>query len=264
MDASGFTHLFSILLQALAILLAVSMIRISGRRLAWLLLSAAFVLMGLRRVFEYAVEHGTIGMAWHDAAMEASGLVVSLFVVGGVYLMREVFLEHKRTADRFRSVSAAAPDAVVMMDATGRIYVWNEAATRIFGYTQEEAQTAKLHELIVPARFRDSAAAGLKRFQESGTGPVIGKPLELAACRKDGTEFPAEHSISALQVDGAWHAVGIVRDITERKAAERKLEEQLDELRRFEKLAVGRELHMQELAVENRALKDRLTKLEQS
>ena len=41
MDASGFTHLFSILLQALAILLAVSMIRISGRRLAWLLLSAA-------------------------------------------------------------------------------------------------------------------------------------------------------------------------------------------------------------------------------
>ncbi len=240
MNASALIHLFSILLQVLAVLLAVSMIPVSGRRLAWLLLSAAFVLMGLRRVFEYAIEHGTIGRAWHDPVMDASGLVTSLFVAGGVYLMREVFLEHKRAADRFRSVSAAAPDAVVMMDATGKIYVWNEAAARIFGYTQEEAQAAKLHDLIVPARFRDSVVAGLKRFQESGTGPVIGKPTELVARRKDGTEFPAEHSISALQVDGAWHAVGIVRDITERKAAERKLEEQLDELRRFEKLAVGR------------------------
>jgi PAS domain S-box-containing protein len=263
MDTSALIHLLSVLLQVAAIVLAFRLIPLTGRRLAWLLLSAAFLLMGLRRVIEYAFEHEAIIMAWHNAIMEISGLVVSLFAVGGVYLMREVFLERKRAEDRFRSVNAAAQDAVVMIDATGKIYVWNDAATRLFGYTPEEAQGGKLHELIVPARFRDAALAGLQRFHETGTGPVIGKTVELVARRKDGTEFPAEHSISALRVDGVWHAVGIVRDITERNASRRKLEKQLDELHRFEKLAVGRELRMQELAEENRVLKDKLAKREQ-
>lgn len=264
MDASALIHLLSVLLLIAAIVLAFRLIPLTGRRLAWLLLSAAFLLMGLRRVVEYAFDHEAIGTAWRHAVTDTIALVMSLFVVGGVYLMREVFLERKRAEDRFRSVSAAAQDAVVMIDATGKIYVWNDAATRLFGYTPEEALGGTLHELIVPARFRDAALAGFKRFHETGAGPVIGKTVELVARRKDGTEFPAEHSISALQVDGVWHAVGIVRDITERKEIQRKLEEQVDELRRFEKLAVGRELRMQELAEENRALKDKLAKPEQS
>ncbi len=262
MDTSALIHLLSVLLQVAAIVLAFRLIPLTGRRLAWLLLCAAFALMGLRRVVEYAFEHEAIGMVWYNAVMEISGLVVSLSVAGGVYLMREIFLEHKRAQERFRSVCIAAQDAVIMVNAEGRIYIWNDAATRLFGFAPEEARSGKLHDLIVPARFHDAAVAGMNRFQETGAGPVIGKTVELIARRKDGTEFPAEHSISALQVDGVWHAVGIVRDITERKAAQRRLEEQLDELRRFEKLAIGRELRMQELAQENRALKDRLAKRE--
>ena len=93
---------------------------------------------------------------------------------------------------------------------------------------------------------------------------MIGKTLELRVLRRDGTEFDAEHSISAVRMGKGGWARGVVGDITARKEAERSLQEQLDELRRFEKLAVGRELRVKELAEENRALTDKLAKLERS
>ena len=58
---------------------------------------------------------------------------------------------------------------------------------------------------------------------ETGTGPLIGKSVEVEALHKDGYEFPVEISISALKLAGKWHAVGLLRDITERKKAEQEL-----------------------------------------
>ena len=73
-----------------------------------------------------------------------------------------------------------------MMDHLGRIAFWNEAGQRIFGYSREEVQGKKLHELIIPARHRTEFERNFIDFRKTGKGPVIGKTLELAGLRRDG------------------------------------------------------------------------------
>lgn len=163
--------------------------------------------------------------------------------------------------EKFRTMAGAARDAIMMMDDQGRIVFWNEAAERIFGFPEVQALGKLLHELIVPERLRAQAAAGLARLCEP-KGAMLGHTEELPALRSDGTEFLAEHAISVTQIGGKWHAIGIVRDVTERREVQRKLEEQLDELKRFQNVTVGRELRMQELVEENRRLKAQIEKLQ--
>ena len=129
----------------------------------------------------------------------------------------------QESEERFRRVSTAAHDAIIMLDNAGRITFWNEAAQRIFGYGARDVQGRALHELIVPKRYRGDFEKGFAAFRSTGQGPHIGKTLELAGLRKDGTEIVTEHYFSAIQINEEWHALGIVRDITERKQAEEAL-----------------------------------------
>lgn len=121
---------------------------------------------------------------------------------------------------RFRSMAAAAPEAIVLMDAEGRVTFWNPAAEAMFGYSRAEALGMDLHAALMPPRYREAFAAGHARFARSGAGHAVGRTLELAALRRDGSEFPIELSVAALKIGGRWEAMGIVRDISERKQAE--------------------------------------------
>jgi len=127
--------------------------------------------------------------------------------------------------EKFRKISESAQDAIIMMGADQCISFWNAAAERIFGYTAAEAVGQELHALIVPEPARARFTQAFPHFQASGEGPIIGKVIEVIAQRKGGEEFPAELSVSATQLNGQWHAIGIVRDITERKQAEQALRE---------------------------------------
>ncbi len=131
--------------------------------------------------------------------------------------------------EKFRSISAAAQDAVLMMDNDGRIVFWNAAAERISGYSAQEAMGQELHQLLAPQGYQADARRGFGRFRDTGEGPIVGKTVELVARRKDGSEFPIELSVSALRLRDRWHAVGIVRDISERKRAEHR--KRLEEIR---------------------------------
>ena len=77
-----------------------------------------------------------------------------------------------------------------------------------------------MHELIILEKLRENHLNGFKAFRDTGQGPAIGRTLELTAVRKDGTEFPIELSLSSVKTKGKWSAIGIVRDITERKRTE--------------------------------------------
>lgn len=123
--------------------------------------------------------------------------------------------ERKHTEEMLKAITSAARDAIIMIDNDGNITFWNEAAERIFGYSQDEALGKNCHELLAPARFLDLHHKAFSHFQVTGEGNAIGKTLELSAVRKDGTEFSMELSLSAVNFAGKWHAVGIVRDITE-------------------------------------------------
>jgi PAS domain S-box-containing protein len=122
--------------------------------------------------------------------------------------------------NKFHSITASAQDAILMMDNEGKISYWNAAAEKIFGYPPQEALGQPLHELLASERYLDQYRKGFSHFKETGEGPVIGKTLELAALKKDGTEFPIELSLSAIKREGKWNSISIVRDITERKRTE--------------------------------------------
>lgn len=125
--------------------------------------------------------------------------------------------------EKFRKISASANDAIIMLDDDERISYWNAAAEKIFSYSKEEAVGKSLHTLIIPVVFRNRHLEGFKEFQISGQGPVIGKTVELAALRRNGEEFPIELSLSGVQIKGKWNAIGIIRDITERKMLNARL-----------------------------------------
>jgi PAS domain S-box-containing protein len=131
----------------------------------------------------------------------------------------------RESEERIRAIMVSAQDAILMMDNEGNISYWNPAAELIFGYMSHEAIGRNLHELIVPERFLPDYRAAFPEFQLTGRGNAIGKTLELMARRNDGREIDVALSLSAVKIKKAWHAVGIVQDITERKKVERALRE---------------------------------------
>lgn len=135
--------------------------------------------------------------------------------------------------ERFRTITTSAQDAIVMLDNAGDISFWNQAAERIFGYSGDEVLGKSFHRILAPARFHEAIDKAFPDFRVSGNGAVVGHNVELAALRKDGTEFPVELSLSAVQIDGEWRSVGIVRDITERKRAHEALARSMAETERL-------------------------------
>ncbi len=129
----------------------------------------------------------------------------------------------KESEERFRIMATTATDAIIIMDNNRNISYWNSAAEELFGYSIQEAIGKELHMLLAPEKYHDAFRKGLNEFRKTGEGGAVGKTLELEAVRKDGTEFPIELSMSSHQLKGHWHAVGIMRDITERKRMEEEL-----------------------------------------
>ncbi|PVX23263.1 MAG: hypothetical protein CW691_11105 [Candidatus Bathyarchaeum sp.] len=131
---------------------------------------------------------------------------------------------------KFRTISDAAQDSIILLNESGEIIYWNPAAEKTFGYTKEEAVGKELHSFFAPERFYEDYQKGVMKFKKTGQGSAIGKTLELFAKRKDGTEIRIELSLSALKIKGKWCATGIIRDITERKKAEGVLARERDTL----------------------------------
>jgi PAS domain S-box-containing protein len=141
---------------------------------------------------------------------------------------------------RTRLILDTALDAVMTMDEHGVITEWNVQAESMFGWRREEATGRLLAELVIPRRYRDAHAKGLRDFLAMGAGPILNRRVEIAAVSRDGCEFPVELSVAPYRIGEAWFFSGFVRDITQRKQAEEAL--RASELRwrtMFEKFPVG-------------------------
>lgn len=122
------------------------------------------------------------------------------------------------------TIMKSAEDAIIMIDDNGDVTYWNPAAERIFGYTKEEAMGKELHKFMIQDdNLYTLYKKALKKFQLNGKGSIVGKTIELKTRHKDGHEIDIELSLSAVKIKDTWHAVGIVRDITERKKIEETL-----------------------------------------
>ena len=152
-------------------------------------------------------------------------------------LLREV--ETRKTAEenirkseiKFRSIIETAIDAVVIGNSNGKIILWNGAAQKIFGYTEDEIlfQPASV---ILPESLHEKNA----QFMKSLSSTMMGRTVELDGLRKDGTIFPIAVSLSYWEIDDTVYYSAIIKDITEEKISEMQLiaaKEQAEEMNRL-------------------------------
>lgn len=122
----------------------------------------------------------------------------------------------------YRGILDTALDCIITMGADGRVLEFNPAAERTFGFSRSEAIGKELAELIIPPRMREQHRRGPAHYLKTGEGPVIGKRIEIAGVRKDGSEILVELAITALKIDGAPIFTAYLRDITERVRNDRR------------------------------------------
>jgi diguanylate cyclase (GGDEF)-like protein/PAS domain S-box-containing protein len=124
--------------------------------------------------------------------------------------------------ERFRYLANSAADAIITVDEQGSIIFWNKAAETIFGYSAEQAIREKI-DFIIPKRFLSRTSERLDQlFAKTATGSG-GRPVELMGRRQGGIEFPVELSFSTWVTREGSFLTAIIRDISERKEAERQL-----------------------------------------
>jgi PAS domain S-box-containing protein len=130
---------------------------------------------------------------------------------------------------RFGDLLESTPDAMVMVDAAGRIVLTNRQAERLFGWGRFELLGRPVEDLI-PTRFRTAHVKHRGGYFSQPRTRAMGAGLELYGLRKDGAEFPVEVSLSPLRTEEGPMAMSAIRDISERKRFERALQEKNAEL----------------------------------
>ncbi|HEY9610646.1 PAS domain S-box protein [Allocoleopsis sp.] len=129
---------------------------------------------------------------------------------------------------RFAGILEIANDAIIAVDAAQQITLFNQGAEKIFGYTHQEVLGQSL-SLLMPTRYADAHHQDVVNFSQSaGEARRMGNRQEIWGRRKDGSEFPAEASISMLELGGEKVFTAILRDISDayRQAAQRKQAEE--------------------------------------
>ncbi|MDE3041563.1 MAG: PAS domain S-box protein [Nitrospirota bacterium] len=131
-----------------------------------------------------------------------------------------------QSQERNRAIVDTALDGVITIDSTGIVTDWNAQATAIFGWSREEAQGRTLAETIIPERDRQAHERGIREFLRTGVGTILNRRIEIVARHRDGWELPVELAVSPAKIGDAYIFSAFIRDITDRRRAERRLASQ--------------------------------------
>jgi PAS domain S-box-containing protein len=135
----------------------------------------------------------------------------------------EEALIQARAERRLRELLEAAPDAIIEVDREGRILTLNAATERLFGYSREELLNQPV-EMLVPENLRPVHAGYRGNYEAQPVRRPMGMGLDLHGRHKDGSAFPVEISLSPVKSDEGFRVTAIIRDVTERKQAEERLQ----------------------------------------
>ena len=129
----------------------------------------------------------------------------------------------RRAEEKNRLIIDTALDAVITMDAVGKITSWNKQAEIVFGWSHREAIGQHMSELIIPEQQRMAHERGLRHFLATGDGPILQRRVEIMAMRRSGVEFPVELEVMPMRLGQDWVFSAFIRDITDSKLAQEKL-----------------------------------------
>jgi len=195
----------------------------------------AFSLLGVVLFASTADERRTtLASLLTRIGMLTFALVVTLllFVVVLLWMIRQRERAERAVAsarNRLQEVISTSIDGILAVNRHGRVVDYNGAAQRIFGYTRDEAIGQNMADLVIPDHLRKAHDAGMERYNMTGEKRVVGAGLlHLEAKRKDGTVFPAEVTIAAVDSDGEEIFVSFLRDVSARDAVEKELVEARD------------------------------------
>jgi PAS domain S-box-containing protein len=130
----------------------------------------------------------------------------------------------RESEGRLRAIVETAVDGIITIDERGRIASFNPAATRLFGYEAAEVMGKNIN-MLMPAPYHEEHDVYLANYLRTGVKKIIGIGREVVGLRKNGSSFPMELAVSETKLPEGRLFTGIVRDISERKQAEAKLQE---------------------------------------
>ncbi len=153
----------------------------------------------------------------------ASGLEVNLFWQM-VTNLKQIKVDLEKSQSQLQAIIHNAMDGIITINEAGEILGFNPAAEQIFGYAQQEVLNKNL-KMLMPEPTRSEHDGYLNRYKQTGEAKIIGVcRREVIATRKNSEQFPMELSVSEMILGGQRYFVGIIRDITERKRTEEKIE----------------------------------------
>ena len=138
-------------------------------------------------------------------------------VTGLSAVVRDISAQ-QRAGIRFRGLLEAGPDAMVCVDSGGQIVLVNAQAERLFGYPREELAGQPV-EILVPDAIKAGHPALRAGYTADPTPRQMGAGLDLSGRRRDGTTFPAEIALSALDTDQGILISAAIRDVTQQRQA---------------------------------------------
>src|SRR6185295_11231379 len=130
----------------------------------------------------------------------------------------------KLVQTRFGSLLESTPDAIVMVNVTGRIVLVNSQAEKVFGYLRVELLGQPV-ETLLPKRFHSAHLGHRGGFFAQPRARSMGAGLDLYGQRKNGTEFPVEISLSPLETEDGLFVSSAIRDVTDRKLVEQRIQQ---------------------------------------
>jgi PAS domain S-box-containing protein len=153
------------------------------------------------------------------ALRDAAGRVTHYFSNKADVTALRVQRDSRMVHERYQGLLELVPDAIVIINETGHVVLFNAQAESMFGHASETIIGHPI-EMLLPERFRGAHIDRRAGYMRAPRMRPMGQGLELYGRRSDGTEFPVEISLSTLEFDGARLAMSAIRDISERRQAE--------------------------------------------